>query len=169
MSHSKNITRQVFKSPDRSLIGWASSLWLADKDRHLAFENDLKFNNLQFGCFEFEQGEFEPQKEHLGFGKDLVWSHDFKIHPRIAQTSRTREVQARDSNTSTTQSYAKVVQWLDSNKRCVDPWFRLLLIWVEIFARSEFKTEEICILIIYSNIQIVVAPLIITRILIIFW
>ena len=26
--------------------------------------------------------------------KDLVWSHDFKIHPRIAQTSRTREVQA---------------------------------------------------------------------------
>ena len=65
----------------------------------IGIENDSKFNNLQFGCFEFEQGEFEPQKEHLGFGKDLVWSHDFKIHPRIAQTSRTREVQARDSRT----------------------------------------------------------------------
>ena len=34
-----------------------------------SLEEYHKFNNLQFGCFEFEQGEFEPQKEHLGFGK----------------------------------------------------------------------------------------------------
>ena len=79
--------------------------WLIKSD----IENGSKFNNLQFGCFEFEQGEFEPQKEHLGFGKDLVWSHDFKIHPRIAQTSRTREVQARDLRTKAGRSQTQVV------------------------------------------------------------
>ena len=39
-------------------------------------------DNLQFGIFEFDEGEFEPVDKQLGFG-DLVWSTAFPVHYRI--------------------------------------------------------------------------------------
>ena len=49
-------------------------------------ESDVnqKFNNTEFGCFQFEPGEFEPQVNQSGFGESLVWTSKYKIRPRIA-------------------------------------------------------------------------------------
>ena len=46
---------------------------------------DISSDNLHYGVFLFNEGEFEPKNSQVGFRNDLVWSQTFDVHYRVRE------------------------------------------------------------------------------------